>query len=110
MTTTKEAPKDLEGKKDWSLLPAAELENIIDVYQFGVDKYGRESWKAGFQYHKIYAAALRHLTAFWRGQDVNMEDGGLYHLAQVAWNALTLLWMLKNGVGVDDRPTKGGGR
>jgi hypothetical protein len=89
-------------KLQWHQLPLTAIEAIIEVYMVGAKKYGIDNWKKGFQYSRIYDATLRHLTSFWKGQDKD-EETGLYHLAQAAWNVITLLWMSINNKGIDDR-------
>jgi len=91
-----------KGKLQWHQLPLDAIEEIINVYMKGADVYGYENWKKGFEYSRIYDAAIRHLSEFWKGNQKD-QDTELYHLAQAAWNCITLLWMDINRKGVDDR-------
>lgn len=52
---------------------------------------------------RLYAALLRHLWAWWRGQDRDPETG-LSHLAHVCCCALFLLSYHLRKAGTDDRP------
>ena len=73
------------------------LYELARVYTFGAEKYGDLSWKTVPNGKQRYTAALhRHLKDFRRGDFVNYEDGMLYHVAQVAWNAISILWFIKN--------------
>ena len=98
--------KDLKkdtGKLRLDLLPVDALEEVSKVYAFGAKKYAEHSWEAGMKLSRVYAALLRHLFAWWRGEDYDKESG-LLHLAHVAWNAITLLtYALREVRGIDDR-------
>ena len=94
----------MEGKKNdfldkklrWDLLPLEEIEDIVKVYTAGSIKYGDNNWQNlenGYQRYK--AAMLRHLLEYEKGNTVD-EDTGCHHLAQVAWNAIAMLWISKH--------------
>jgi hypothetical protein len=66
------------------------LMEIAKVGTAGLNKgYARGSWRT------LPDAKERYLDAFWRHilavEEINEADGGVYHLAQVAWNAMALL-------------------
>lgn len=52
---------------------------------------------------RVYAAALRHLLAWWGGEDEDPETE-LSHLAHAACCVVFLVAYQGRGVGVDDRP------
>lgn len=91
-----------EGKKNdkkddktrWELMPLDCLEDIARVYTEGAKKYGENTWQYldnGYQRYK--GALLRHL---YRSENETFdEETGCRHLAQVAWNAIALLWLSK---------------
>ncbi len=84
-----------EGKPDYSLLPLRFIKPLVPVFKVGEERYGYENWKKPFdnRRRRFIAAIKRHLEE--AEEDplaVNEQDGGVYHLAQVAWNALLLLW------------------
>lgn len=94
----------MEGKKNdfldkklrWDLLPLEEIEDIVKVYTAGSIKYGDNNWQNlenGYQRYK--AAMLRHLLEYEKGNTID-KDTGCYHLAQVAWNAIAMLWISKH--------------
>lgn len=93
----KRAMRPVEGlkfddqKPDHSLLPPDALVDIIRVYELGAKRYGRDNWRKGISYSRIFSAIMRHLWAWWKGSDTNSEDAGLKHLAQAAWGVITLL-------------------
>lgn len=86
----------LDDKLRWDLLPLEEIEEIVKVYTAGSKKYGENTWQNlpnGLQRYK--AAMLRHLVAFEKGEETDKETG-CKHLAQVAWNAIAMLWVSKH--------------
>ena len=94
----------MEGKKNdfldkklrWDLLPLKEIEDIVRVYTAGANKYGDNNWQHldnGYQRYK--AAMFRHLLEYEKG-NVYDEETGCRHLAQVAWNAIAMLYLSKN--------------
>lgn len=93
----------MEGKKNdrkddktrWELIPLDCLEDIARVYTEGAKKYGDNTWQnLDNGYERYKGALLRHLYA--AEHDGFDEETGCRHLAQVAWNAIALLWISKN--------------
>ena len=103
-----ETEKPLEGLKyddkklRWHLLPTEAVRAILDVLQFGSDKYGPWNWRKGMAWTRLYDAALRHLTAFMDGEDRDKESGFL-HLAHAGCCILFLLSYQILELGKDDR-------
>lgn len=69
----------------------------------GAEKYGERNWERGIAWSRVFAAALRHLWAWWRGENADPETG-LPHLAHAACNLLFLLAYHRRQIGPDDRP------
>ena len=63
---------------------------------------GSRNWTKGYKWGYSYGACLRHLNAFWRGEDHDKESG-LLHLAHACWHTATLMWFVMHKVGTDDR-------
>ena len=95
-------PKFDADKVRWDLIPLDALEKLAEAYKFGAAKYFEESWRNGLGWKRIYRAMIGHAISSMRGEDID-EDSGLIHLAQVAWNAFTLINFLLNDIGNDDR-------
>jgi len=93
------------GKLPWHLLPPDALEEITRVLQFGANKYGDRNWEQGMAWHRPFSALMRHMWAWWRGEDTDPETG-ITHLAHAGCCILFLLAYEKRGVGTDDRPTE----
>lgn len=84
------------GKLDWSTLHPDILAPLVEVCAHGATKYEFENWKKDFgpNYRRRFLAAImRHYReAYRKPLAINHEDGSVYHLAQIAWDALTLLY------------------
>lgn len=90
----------IDDKLRWDLLPMKEIEDIVRVYHAGAKKYGPNKWQNldnGFERYR--AAAARHLMEYMKGERVD-SDTGCFHLAQCAWNCITMLWYDKHGKGL----------
>jgi len=99
-------PKDAVGtkKSPFSTIPAGPIAELGVAMLEGALKYGRHNYRAvGVRTSVYYDAALRHLTAFWEGQDID-PDSGLPHIVK----AMACLTVLRDsqivGNVVDDRP------
>lgn len=98
-----------DGKDMWDLLPVDSLREIVKVLTHGSRKYSPRNWELGLEYNRPYGAALRHLTSFWEGEDLD-DETGLEHLAHAACCILFLLsFQLREMKKFDNRPiiTKG---
>lgn len=97
-----EGVKHDDGKLRWDLLPPDALDEVVRVYTLGALKYGDRNWEKGMRWGRIFAAIMRHLWAWWRGERFDPETG-ITHLAHAAWGCLTLIAYEKRGVGTDER-------
>lgn len=79
-------------KPDWSLIPLDVVEDTVRVLTLGAQKYARDNWQrvpgARIRY---FAALLRHLTAWQRGE-ANDPETGLSHLAHASCCLVFLQW------------------
>lgn len=92
------------GKNQLDLLPPEALEAIGQIFTYGATKYEAHNWERGLKYSRVYAALLRHLFAFWKGETKDPETG-LHPLAHAGCNLLFLLTYELRGMGkeFDDR-------
>ena len=94
---TGECRKSAESatKPRLELLPSAALEQIAEVLTYGAAKYEANNWCRGARGGRYFAALLRHVFAWWRGEDLDPETG-MSHLAHAACclllPILILLW------------------
>jgi hypothetical protein len=101
----KEGKKHDFGKTRYDLIPPVALEHLALVYTFGAKKYGDRNWEKGISWGRIFGAIMRHLWAFWRGEDLDPESN-LPHLAHAACGCFMLLTYRKTRKDFDDRPEK----
>ena len=104
----KVAVKFDQGKLDWSLMPLDSVEEILKVLEFGKKKYAAWNWSSngGFPYSRVFNSLLRHLFAWFRGED-NDPETNLSHLAHAGCNILFLIYFVKHKdkyTTNDDRP------
>jgi hypothetical protein len=90
------------GKPRMDLLPREALIGTAEVLGFGAQKYADHNWRKGFAWSRIYGAALRHLTAWFAGEDLDPESG-LSHLDHAACCVMFLQTYVKTSTGTDDR-------
>lgn len=106
-----EVPKDEFVKSDdnksrYDLLPPEMLEETAQVLAFGAQKYSDNNWVKGASWSRYFSAMMRHMWAWWRGED-NDPETGYSHLAHAACCLGFLMAYQRRGIGEDDR-LKGG--
>ncbi len=92
-----------EGKPGVDQIPVEVLLEWGEVFSYGEKKYDRANWLKGNDWHQFQGSALRHIYAFWRGEDIDPESG-LPHLSHALWNIGALRYYQIHGIGNDDRP------
>jgi hypothetical protein len=91
-----------QEKPDLSLLPRDFLDEVAKAMQYGERKYGRYNYRGGMSWHRIVAAAMRHITAWNDGEDTDKESG-VSHLGHAGACILMLCVLVKNKKGEDTR-------
>ena len=87
-----------DGKKlRWTLLPWKEVEDTVEVLEYGSQKYSDNNWMQVRPTRRYLDAALRHLAAYAMGEKKDPETG-FSHLAHAMCNLLYLLWFDNNGI------------
>lgn len=73
--------KDDQEKQRYDLVPPEALDQIVTVLTYGARKYAPDNWKhvPGWK-ARYFAAAMRHLWAWKRGESVDSETQ-ISHLA-----------------------------
>lgn len=92
------------GKSRVDLIPPEFIEALGRHYGVGALKYAERNWEKGMSWSRCYASALRHMLAFWRGEEID-EETGSPHVIAAAWNMAALHWYAAHGAGTDDRPS-----
>lgn len=101
-------PKDAVGtaKAPFSTVPAQVIAEVGLAMLEGSLKYGRHNFRSvGVRGSVYYDAALRHLTAWWEGQDFD-PDSDLPHIVKAIACLAVLRDSQTQGNWVDDRPPK----
>lgn len=91
-----------QDKPRMDLLDAYATEELAKVLTFGAKKYAPHNWRKGISYARLIAAALRHIYAFARGEDLDPETG-LPHPAHAMCCMMFLVWMMQHRRDQDDR-------
>ncbi len=99
---TGQAVKHDTEKSRADLLPVLALSSVGDVLGYGAKKYAEHNWRLGMSWGRMLGAALRHLFAFMRGEDLDPESG-LPHLAHASCCCLMVLEYFLTKTGADDR-------
>ena len=72
----------------------------------GGRKYGSHNYReAGVRYSTYFDATIRHLFAWWEGEDID-PDSGLPHIVKIMADMTVLRDSQHMGNGVDDRPVQ----
>lgn len=104
-----EGRKDDAAKPRHDLIPPELPDAVARVLTFGAGKYGERNWEQGMAWGRPFAALMRHMWAWWRGEDKDPETG-MSHL----WHAACCLAFLTayeaRGAGKDDRPKQNGAK
>tara|TARA_R110000764_G_scaffold103484_1_gene189120 strand:+ start:101 stop:583 length:483 start_codon:yes stop_codon:yes gene_type:complete len=98
--------KSDENKSRYDLLPPELLEETAQVLTFGAQKYTDNNWATGASWSRYFSAMMRHMWAWWRGED-NDPETGYSHLAHAACCLGFLMAYQRRSLGKDDR-VKGG--
>ena len=87
-------------KTPYYLCPLSFIKPLVAVFALGKERYGFKNWQKNFntegmtEEQRFESAILRHVEAIQEhgALAINEDDGGVYHAAQIAWDALRLLW------------------
>ena len=85
------------GKPRMSLVPHKALRDVMMRYLDGAEAYGENNWKKGMKNSVLYDSTMRHLMAYWTGDD--SED----HLGAALWNIMGLIDNDDKRPDMDDR-------
>jgi hypothetical protein len=99
-------PKDVCGvrKAPMSTVSAPVLAEIGVAMLEGASKYGRHNYRAvGVRSSVYYDATMRHLMAWWEGEDTD-PDSGMSHITKAITSLVVLRDAMINSMVEDDRP------
>lgn len=101
-------PKDAVGVKKvpFSTIPAEVIAEIGLGMMEGARKYGRHNYRVvGVRASVYYDATLRHIMAWWEGEDID-PDSGMSHIAKAITSLVVLRDAMLNEKLTDDRPPR----
>jgi hypothetical protein len=101
-------PKDAVGvrKAPMSTVPATVLAELGVAMLEGATKYGRHNFRAiGVRGSVYYDGTMRHLMAWWEGEDID-PDSGLSHVTKAIASLTVLRDAMIQGKFTDDRPPR----
>jgi hypothetical protein len=98
-----EGRKDDSEKTPYHLIAPEMLEGVGKVLDFGANKYGPRNWENGMSWSRPFSALMRHMWAWWSGQDKDPETG-MSHLWHACCCIMFLMAYEARKAGKDDRP------
>lgn len=102
MSESNAGTKNDAGKSRISLIPREALWGMGDALGYGEKKYGTNNFRKGIAYSRLADAAIRHLTQFMDGEDIDKESGN-HHLFHCLASVAMLVYMFYNKKNMDDR-------
>ena len=102
MTMSEGGTKYDAGKEPIDLLDPDYLFGTARVLAFGAGKYAPYNWAEGMKWSRVFAALMRHMWKWWRGEDRD-EETGEYHLYHASCCLMFLARYQMDGTGEDDR-------
>ena len=101
-------PKDAVGTKKvpFSVISISVLGEVGLAMLEGARKYGRHNYReVGVRASVYFDAMMRHMGAFWEGEDID-PDSGLSHVTKAIAGLMVLRDSMIKGNWTDDRPPK----
>ena len=80
-----------EGKPQWHQLHFKSLLPLVRVMEYGEKKYGKDNWKKGQDIPSLCDCAMRHLTAFMDGEELDPESG-VSHIGHIMANCMMIVY------------------
>jgi hypothetical protein len=75
------------GKPKWSLVHFDSMLPMVEVLEFGANKYSPNNWMKGLDKKEILESTMRHLAALMDGEEVDPESL-LSHMGHIQCNAM----------------------
>ncbi|KKX28242.1 dATP/dGTP diphosphohydrolase domain-containing protein [Rhizobium sp. LC145] len=87
------------------LIPPEVIFAMAEVLTFGAGEHGERDWENGKSWSKVFGSLMRHLWAWWRGEDKDPQSGRS-HLWHAAARIAFLIAYEQRRNGTDDRPSR----
>lgn len=91
-----------QEKVKMELLSSFWLRGVAQVLTFGAAKYSADNWRRGIEIRRLTGAAMRHLTAFNDGEDLDPETG-LSHVFHFSCCAMFIAELMLTHPELDNR-------
>jgi len=98
------AERHNKEKLKWSLVDSDALVPMVQVLEFGANKYAPDNWKKGLPTLEICESLIRHLYAYMNGED-NDTESGLPHVGHIMANSMFLSYHHQFLASMDNRRT-----
>jgi hypothetical protein len=93
-------------KAPLSTVPGNVLAEMGVAMLEGASKYGRHNWRvSGVRASVYYDAAMRHLIAWWEGEDID-PDSGMSHITKLLACMAVMRDAMHQDLLTDDRPPR----
>lgn len=92
------------GKPRYDLLPPELLDGVARVLTVGATKYAPRNWELGIMYGRVFSALMRHMWAWWRGENVDAETGHSHLWHAGCCLAFLIAYEARGMAKFDDRP------
>jgi len=69
------AHKDDTDKVRMELIPPELIVAVGDILTFGAEKYDDRNWEKGMKWSRVFGALMRHMWAWWSGENKDQETG-----------------------------------
>jgi hypothetical protein len=76
---------------------------LCNALSHGARKYGAYNWLEGMVWSRVYDGVMRHLNAFWNGEDLD-PGSGLPHVDLALCSLMILVRYSKTHQHLDNRP------
>ena len=84
------------------LLAPEAIMGISHVLTYGANKYSANNWAKGADWSRYYSAMMRHMVAWWAGEDAD-DETGMSHLWHAGCCLSFLIAYEAREIGNDDR-------
>lgn len=92
-----------DGKQLDHLSPPLTKTMMVNALKYGLSKYFKNSWRAGFKVSRMYDACCHHIDAFFHERQDLDPESGVHHLDLALFNVVMMRYSV-DIEGKDDRP------
>ncbi len=90
------------GKRKWSLVDFESLEPLVEVLEYGAEKYSPHNCQKGHPTTELIDSLMRHLVEYNNGKDYD-EESGCSLIGHIMANAMFLSYVMKHKPELDNR-------